>query len=692
MWRQIRQNRYDYGQDQLRRCSVKIIKEPTVHNKCATDYKFKEKFISRHYRDIYRGVLARMMRFNYNLQSEPRRPGTPQEHSIRCVPSLSVTDTIISSILLLSILLAYIRGNIAGIGDTQWFIPTAISILREGNTDLQEYRDIAEEHYATVKINERIYNLFPDAVSFLITPVVWIADVGYYQPQGRDLCTEIGQYSFYKLERFIASIFVSLAVMLYYLIARHYMGHFRSIFASLVFAFCTSAWSSASRGLWQHGPSMFLLTMSLYFLIVSENNVKILIFSAFPLYLSFWIRPTNSISVIVFSTYVILRHRRDSLTFFMVGILIFFLFFMYYYSIFGDVLPYYFMPSRLRLRNHFFYVISSNLFSPSRGLLLWNSIFLFSFFGFYSSFKRPKILFFEILALIISFAHLISISSFPHWWGGWSIGPRFFTDVIPYLMFMLIPVFSIIFRSFAFKNIYISFLFIISVLFSFIPHARSSLDEAVMEWSALPVDIDRYPARIWDWGDIQFLRGIQVMTRQPTRLPLPAYTRYFLPNRTRTCFGQAMSLRGYELFVTESHARKPRLVLYWIAGDEIDFDYSVFVHLMDDEGNMVAQSDHAPGYALHYPPSLWRSGDLIWDAHELDLGDSVPAGTYNLRIGVYNWATGQRLAASGKGDIRNDALLIPELILVPDHVETMTFHFPLVHQLYTVISPPLVAP
>ncbi len=213
-----------------------------------------------------------------------------------------------------------------------------------------------------------------------------------------------------------------------------------------------------------------------------------------------------------------------------------------------------------------------------------------------------------------------------------------------------------------------------------------------MEWSALPVDVDRHPARIWDWGDIQFLRGIQVMARQPTSIPLPAYTRYFLPNRTRTCFGQAMFLRGYELFVTESHARKPRLVLYWIAGEEIDFDYSVFVHLMDDEGNMVAQSDHAPGYALHYPPSLWRSSDLIWDAHELDLCDSVSAGTYNLRIGVYNWATGQRLAASGKGDILNDALLIPELVLVPDHVETMTFYFPLVHQLYTVISPPVVAP
>jgi hypothetical protein len=93
------------------------------------------------------------------------------------------------------------------------------------------------------------------------------------------------------------------------------------------------------------------------------------------------------------------------------------------------------------------------------------------------------------------------------------------------------------------------------------------------------------------------------------------------------------------------------MTLYWQALAKPDFDYSAFVHLIDGQGRIVAQEDQGPGAAAGYPPTSWLIGDIVADQHVLDLPSQLPPGSYRLRVGVYNWATGQQLpvaAADGK--------------------------------------------
>ncbi len=63
----------------------------------------------------------------------------------------------------------------------------------------------------------------------------------------------------------------------------------------------------------------------------------------------------------------------------------------------------------------------------------------------------------------------------------------------------------------------------------------------------------------------------------------------------------------------------------------------MFVHVLDESGEIVAQDDGLAAAAL-------QPGDLILLAHSLPL----PA-TYTLRLGVYNPETGQQLT-TGAGD------------------------------------------
>jgi hypothetical protein len=83
----------------------------------------------------------------------------------------------------------------------------------------------------------------------------------------------------------------------------------------------------------------------------------------------------------------------------------------------------------------------------------------------------------------------------------------------------------------------------------------------------------------------------------------------------------------------------------------------VFVHVYDEAGSLVAQHDAPPagGYVL---PTAWQPGDLINDAHPLDLS-GLPEGDYRLAVGVYRAADGRRLDATMNGqDLVDDAFFL----------------------------------
>jgi hypothetical protein len=89
------------------------------------------------------------------------------------------------------------------------------------------------------------------------------------------------------------------------------------------------------------------------------------------------------------------------------------------------------------------------------------------------------------------------------------------------------------------------------------------------------------------------------------------------------------------------------LLLHWRARGAISQDYTVFVHVLDAAGNLVAQQDNMP-QSGHYPTSLWSPGEVVLDPYVLNLPGGAQGGPYLLRIGLYDQQTGQRLQLQGE--------------------------------------------
>jgi 4-amino-4-deoxy-L-arabinose transferase-like glycosyltransferase len=110
--------------------------------------------------------------------------------------------------------------------------------------------------------------------------------------------------------------------------------------------------------------------------------------------------------------------------------------------------------------------------------------------------------------------------------------------------------------------------------------------------------------------------------------------------------GEDVTLWGYDLDTREARAGgKVHVVLYWRADREMDQDYTVFVHLVDGRGRIWGQQDNEPDGGF-YRTSFWQTGELVRDEYEFRIDTSAPQGEYQIEVGMYLLASGQRLPVS----------------------------------------------
>lgn len=116
-------------------------------------------------------------------------------------------------------------------------------------------------------------------------------------------------------------------------------------------------------------------------------------------------------------------------------------------------------------------------------------------------------------------------------------------------------------------------------------------------------------------------------------------------------FGEQIRLAGYMLNDGSSPGGEPiRLTLYWAPEEIPSQEYVVFVHLIDQSGQLIAGDDNQPAQG-RYPTTAWLPGDLIADQHLLPLDENLPPGDYQLYAGLYLPDSGERLpVVDGQGN------------------------------------------
>ncbi len=397
--------------------------------------------------------------------------------------------------------------------DSAWTLHLAASILREGNINLDEYRNLIDLKldYRLRVFNGHFYSYYPIATPLLVAPVVWFINEIYPLFYQTDFYTYLARHApdarTAKIEKLIASGIVALSAVLTYLIVRQYLGTIQSLFLTFIFAFSTSMWSTASRALWQHGPSVLFLSLALYLLIMAKEKATYIPLIGLLLGYAYLIRPTNSLEVAFFGLYILINLRKYFLLY-LLGIAVVLIPYIIinlitYQNMFP---PYsYQLFERLSTLNGFGEALAGTLISPARGLFIFSSVLLFSICGAFLKIKHGQISIFNIDLYVIGIllSHWVITSLFEDWGGAWSIGPRYFVDVLPFLIFLLIPVFQ--FNLLA-RPVW-KYVFIITVLVSTFIQFHSSTSIYPFMWNGKPQALVDAPERKWDWSDLQFLRG-----------------------------------------------------------------------------------------------------------------------------------------------------------------------------------------
>lgn len=104
--------------------------------------------------------------------------------------------------------------------------------------------------------------------------------------------------------------------------------------------------------------------------------------------------------------------------------------------------------------------------------------------------------------------------------------------------------------------------------------------------------------------------------------------------------GEEVALIGYD-WRPATPGEAAEVTLYWKALRPVPTNYQVFVHLRDESGAVVSQSDRLnPG---DYPARRWPLDQYVRDPHRLALPAEMPSGEYRLAVGLWLMAEGERL-------------------------------------------------
>ena len=193
----------------------------------------------------------------------------------------------------------------------------------------------------------------------------------------------------------------------------------------------------------------------------------------------------------------------------------------------------------------------------------------------------------------------------------------------------------------------------------------------------------------WELGQLRDQAWSNVILEQGTRLDVDRYQRFtrgFLSELDRN-YRHADTLGKYEVYEPDrlQHERRAEfgdqlalvgwsvdspagwqgaglqpgdtveVTAVWQAQHGLDTDYTAFAHLVDESGEGWAGDDHQPHGGL-YPTSAWGAGEMVRDTFALTVPDDAPPGLYDVQVGWYDPATGERLPA-GEGTAFRVAVL-----------------------------------
>lgn len=399
----------------------------------------------------------------------------------------------------------FARVRYAG-ADSMGSLMVADALITRGTIKLDRYgKEALEEYsYRIQNKNGHYYYYFPIGTPILSLPFVIMAKAIGIDPKTTD----------YALQVVVAS-FLSVAT-LYFLIqlAQFFLSLNQSLVIASVFWFGSSWASTSGAALWSHNWASLCALIAIY---LTVRSIHLKNFASWPiislcLFLAYFCRPTLSLLSPLLLLFLFSYNRKAAFyTALLLGLLLL-AFVGFSFKEFQQILPDYYLPKRLA-GGSFLQALLGNLFSPARGLFIYSPFILTAWFCFSWGNRKQKL---KSTWLLIGVAwpllHLISISQFPHWWGGFCYGPRLMMDVLPGLYLLTLHAWPSHF-DFSFSKVS-KVILSLSIVFSvFVNTWQGLFNPNTGRWNWQP-NVDQRPELIFDWKYPQFLAGKNMLERR----------------------------------------------------------------------------------------------------------------------------------------------------------------------------------
>lgn len=267
------------------------------------------------------------------------------------------------------------------------------------------------------------------AAPLYIPAVIWLNANGWQQPQ-IDRVAEL-------MEKIAASVLASAASVLMYLVLRR-DGSGWSLPLAMAFAFGSNTWMISSQALWQHGTGELLIALALLLVVAPASPVRTTLLGGLCVLMAANRPPDGLVAgaIVLFTVW----NRRRSAAWLLVGAAVPLAALLYYNLDFiGHVAGGYGLE---RPPRNFFQQdwlgVPGLLISPARGLLVFSPFLVFVPLGLLQRLRSPSS---RGLAVALSIAVVAQIILYSQgdWRAGTSWGPRWLTNLLPILIWMLAP-------------------------------------------------------------------------------------------------------------------------------------------------------------------------------------------------------------------------------------------------------------
>jgi len=212
-----------------------------------------------------------------------------------------------------------------------------------------------------------------------------------------------------------------------------------------------------------------------------------------------------------------------------------------------------------------------------------------------------------------------------------------------------------------------------------LPRSGMSKEQILEDLNAIAQDHERIYVVYWGDGQQDPERVIESWLDENTYKATSEWSKdvrfviYAVPSASATemetsatiNFGEHILLDGYTLAESElAPGDILQLTLFWRTDEELAQRYKVFLHLLDENGQLVAQRDSEPGSTLN-PTNTWHSDETILDNHGLLIPADLSPGSYTLTLGLYDIADPSIRLPVQMPDGTLDALPLEPILITP---------------------------